>query len=63
MENKSITEALNVWKELVQAIPIVGRWVTCKVGRGNKLRPIEDLGVGAKGCYRLSEELEYMRKD
>jgi hypothetical protein len=38
MERKSVQGASIVWKALVRAFPIIGKWAAWKVGRGNKVR-------------------------
>jgi hypothetical protein len=54
---KSHQNALIVWKVVILAFPLVGRWLIWKVGRGNKVRLGEDPWVGYGVSYRLSENL------
>jgi hypothetical protein len=53
-ERKSFRGAFMVWKGLVKAFPIVGKWVAQNIGRGDKLRRGEHPWIGCSSNFKLS---------
>jgi hypothetical protein len=43
-----------VWKDMVEAFPLVGDWVVWKIGDKKKVRVGEDPWLGAGNYFRLS---------
>jgi hypothetical protein len=56
MERKNIQGVSIVWKELVKVFPLIGKCSAWKVGRGNKVRIGEDLGLDAKGILNFLKD-------
>lgn len=46
-----------VWKAIVLAFPLVGKWLVWKVGKGNKVTLQEDHWLGCGDSFRLSRNL------
>jgi hypothetical protein len=52
-----------VWKALVEAFPLVGKWMVWCIGNGEKVRLGEDPWLGAGNNYKLSPPLLQFLKD
>lgn len=54
---KSINGVSNVWKGLVCAFPVLGKWVAWHIGKRDHIQLGEDLWIGGAYYYLLSLEL------